>query len=302
MLLIMQNHINMFLNLDQELKNIQRRALDYQDITQKYLISDQGREMNDAYKQKQNKNKIISCKMCHKKFLSFPALKEHSKKQHGFKPTTEGERKRGRPRRDNIKPSEQFHEWEKKENQQPQKPDRPSSLYTFPIDCQSIQHYKQNLLSTRLDVKDAINLLLDKDKNLLTAQLEEQYILRTLEKIKQTEGGEIKKFYLEKNKTILYLLTAYIINIAQIADEQFLKIMIILVKAIIFYIDHFARDDLIETIDIKDYGIIPPKGNRFHETMTIQTFPLVVNKFLIFLPSFMEEFPVIYASRFQRMW
>ena len=31
--------------------------------------------------------------------------------------------------------------------------------------------------------------------------------------------------------------------------------MIILVKAIIFYIDHFARDDLIETIDIKDYGV-----------------------------------------------
>lgn len=86
-------------------------------------------------------------------------------------------------------------------------------------------------------------------------------------------------------------------NIAQIADEKFLKIMIILVKAIIFYIDHYARDDLIETIEVKDYGIIPPKGNRFHETMTILTFPLVVNKFLIFLPSFMEEFPLIYASR-----
>jgi len=51
-------NINMFINLDKELKTIQKKNLDFQECTQKYLVADSGnRVMNDAFKSIQNKKK-----------------------------------------------------------------------------------------------------------------------------------------------------------------------------------------------------------------------------------------------------
>ncbi|CAD8087772.1 unnamed protein product [Paramecium primaurelia] len=292
----------MFINLEKDLKCLQKKSQEYQEITQKYLVADSGvRVMNDAFKQILNKKKSkqFFCKNCPKKFLSFPALKEHAKKNHGFQPLQNGEaRKRGRPRRDVIKPSDQFIEWEKNQGQQQPKPKRPSSLITLRLESIKEMGFGGFLRAPNLQsypsIKDSITSLINK----LEPQLEENYILIGLEEMNKYYE-EDQEFYLEKNYNVSQLLVSFLINLTMQVNDELLRVFITFTKAIYFFIDNFARDILFKQLSPEEYGLIPPicPNKKFHELMTIQTFPLILNDFLEFLPNFQEAFPLPFAAR-----